>query len=72
MLTLERLKVDYGAERIRLELHGKIETPFDQAHAGYQGFLNRLNALGYAVEDSRFETEISTSQVVLKVTRPLI
>lgn len=71
-LALNRLKVEFNADRIRMELYGDIEAPFDRAHAGYQGYLKRLNARGYVVEESRFETEISKSQIMLKLTRPLI
>lgn len=72
VLALHHLKVDYASDQVRLELSGEIEAPFDSAHGGYQGFVGRLTALGYRIEESRFETQISKSQVVLKLSRPVI
>jgi hypothetical protein len=71
-LALNHLKVDYGSGQVRLELSGEIDAPFEHAHGGYQNFLNQMTARGYRVEDSRFETRINKSQVVLKLSRPVI
>lgn len=70
MLALNHLKVDYTSDQVRLELSGEIGAPFDQAHGGYQGYIRRLTTLGYQIEESRFETQISKSQVMLKLSRP--
>ena len=69
ILSLHRLKVEYASDQVRMELAGKIDAPFDKAHEGYGKFLKRLRALGYRIEESRFETQISTSQIVLKLSR---
>ncbi len=71
-LALDRLKVDFGADQVQLELTGNIDAPFEVAHGGYQKFLNQMTARGYRVEESRFETQINRSQVVLKLSRPVI
>lgn len=71
-LQLQRLKVEYAPARIGVELYGVIKAPFGQAHAGYQVFLQKLERLGYLVEENRFETQISQSKVVLKLSRPVI
>ena len=71
-LQLQRLKVDYAPERLAVELYGDIQAPFDQAHSGYQIFLQKLERLGYVVEENRFETQISQSKVVLKLSRPIL
>ncbi len=70
-LALNNLKVEYGADHIRLEMTGEIDAAFERAHAGYQGLLRRLDRLGYQIRESSFETNISRSQVMLKLTRPL-
>ncbi len=70
-LALSRLKVDYASDQVRLELSGEIIAPFDRAHGGYQSFVNQLTVLGYRIEESRFETQISKSQVMLKLSRPV-
>lgn len=71
-LGLQYLKVEFGSDRLRLELSGEIDAPFEHAHGGYQKFLSQMTARGYRVEESRFETQINKSQVVLKLSRPMI
>lgn len=71
-LALDHLKVDFGSNQVQLELTGRIDAPFEIAHGGYQKFLSLMTARGYRVEESRFETQINTSQVVLKLSRPVI
>lgn len=71
MMHVRSLKLDYGADAVRVELFGDIVAPFDQAHGGYKNFLHHLKRKGYRIDESRFETQISKSQVVLKLTRPL-
>lgn len=71
MLRVQSLKLAYGFDALQVELYGDIEAPFDQAHGRYKGFLQRLLRKGYHIEESRFETQISKSQVVLKLTRPI-
>lgn len=70
-LVLQVLKVDVGSGHVRLELFGDIQAPFDEAHSGYQRLLQRLKQLGYQIEESRFETRINTSTMVLRLKRPL-
>ena len=71
-LVIELLKVDFSSEQVHLELSGDIRAPFDQAHEGFQRFLGRLKKRGYRVDESRFETQINVSKVVLKLSRPVI
>ncbi len=71
-LALDHLKVEFGPDKVRLEVAGNIDAPFEIAHGGFQKFLNQMTARGYHVEESRFETEINRSQVVLKLSRPVI
>ncbi len=71
-LRLQLLKVDYTSQQVHLELFGDIQAPFDKAHRRYQGFLQQLKRQGYHIAESRFETQISRSKVVLKLNRPVI
>jgi hypothetical protein len=70
-LSLDDLKIDFASDQVRLQLSGKIDAPFETAHGGYQQFLSQMTARGYRVDESRFETQINTSQVVLKLSRPV-
>jgi hypothetical protein len=70
-LSLDDLKIDFASDQVRLQLSGKIDAPFETAHSGYQQFLSQMTARGYRVDESRFETQINTSQVVLKLSRPV-
>lgn len=69
-LALDHLKIDMASGQVRLELSGNIDAPFEVAHGGYQRFLHQMTARGYRVDESRFETQINQSQVVLKLSRP--
>lgn len=71
-LALQHLKIDFDSRRLRLELSGEIDAPFELAHAGYQKFLSQMTARGYRIEENRFETQINKSQVLLKLSRPMI
>ncbi|MEJ2038643.1 MAG: hypothetical protein P8X55_06870 [Desulfosarcinaceae bacterium] len=67
-LTLERLKIDYGGDKVNVELFGDIQAPFDTAHGGYQELTRRLRQRGYKIVENKFETQISSSKIVLKFT----
>ena len=70
-LQLQLLKLTYQPQIVQVELFGDIEAPFDEAHKRYKAFLQHLERKGYRIEENRFETQISTSQVVLKLSRPI-
>ncbi|MCP4746473.1 MAG: hypothetical protein GY874_10110 [Desulfobacteraceae bacterium] len=70
-LELERLKLNYMDDYVRVELYGLINSPFDKAHDRYRNFLNLIESRGYSIEEKNFETKISESQVVLKLKRPV-
>ncbi len=70
LLSLNHLKLEYTGNGVQLELSGDIEAPFEKAHGGYQRFLRHLEKLDYKVQESRFETQINSSQVLLKLIRP--
>ena len=68
-MVVEVLKIDYAGGEVRLELFGSISAPFDQAHKGYRQFLADIQQRGYTVVESRFDTDINDSTVVLKLKR---
>lgn len=68
-LQVQTLTMAFTPGQIDISLLGDIEAPFDQAHGGYKRLLQRLENSGYRIEESRFETQISTSQVSLKLIR---
>ena len=70
-LKLERLKIDYADKAIQVEVYGRIKAPFDKAHRGYQRFLKIAKSKGYQVRDSRFDTEINTSHILIKLIRSI-
>jgi hypothetical protein len=65
-VKLEILKMDYSENEVKLELFGRITAPFDKAHQGYKRFLKILKRKEYVVKESRFETEIKESQLLIK------
>jgi hypothetical protein len=70
-MIVEVLKIDYAGGEILLEIFGSIHAPFDKAHAGYQQFLDTIEQRGYTVVESRFDTIINESNIVLKLKRSI-
>jgi hypothetical protein len=68
-VKLEVLKMDYSENEVKLELFGRITAPFDKAHQGYKRFLKILKRKEYIVKESRFETEIKESQLLIKLKK---
>ena len=68
-MELEVLKIDYADQAVNLEFFGRTLSPFDEAHHGYQHFLQTIKSKGYLVVDSRFETEIKESQLLIKLKK---
>ena len=68
-MVLEVLKIDYADQAVNLEFFGRTLAPFDEAHNGYQHFLQTIKAKEYLVVDSRFETEIKESQLLIKLKK---
>lgn len=70
-MIVEVLKIGYAGGEVRLEIFGSINSPFDQAHEGYRQFLAAIERQGYTVEESRFDTSIEESSIILKLKRSL-
>jgi hypothetical protein len=70
-MIVEVLKIDYAGGQIRLEIFGSIHAPFDQAHGSYRQFLDSIKQRGYTVVESRFDTNISESNIILQLRRSI-
>lgn len=68
-MTLEILKLTYTADELQLELFGPIKVPFNQAHVDYQRFLKIIGQKGYIVTESRFDTVIDESQILVRLKK---
>lgn len=68
-MIIEVMKIDYAKNAVRLEIYGHVNASFDQAHKGYQRFLLTMKAIGYSVQENRFDTDIKASTFLLKLTR---
>ncbi len=68
-MTLEVLKLTYLASELQLELFGPIEAPFEKAHAGYQRFLKVIHQRGYIVVESKFDTVIDHSEIMVRLVK---
>lgn len=71
IMQVQSLTLDYEMDAMRVELFGNIVAPFETAHGRYKQFLHHLKTKGYRIDESRFETQINRSQVVLKLSRAL-
>jgi len=65
------LKVDYSTAEVIAEIFGKAETSFDTAYMGYQTFEKILRKKGYVVDESKFNTEISSSEFLIKIRKKI-
>ena len=70
-LKLDLLKLDYTDRAIQVEVYGRVDAPFGDAHRGYQRFLKIVKTKGYGVQDSRFDTEINTSNILIKLVKTI-
>ncbi|MCJ8502145.1 hypothetical protein [Desulfatitalea alkaliphila] len=70
-LRLNQLKLEYGSGVLRVALSGDVASPFESAHEQYRRYLRHLQQRGYRIEESRFDTRITVSQLMLKLRRPL-
>ena len=65
------LKMDYSTAEVMAEIFGKAEISFDTAYMGYQTFEKILKAKGYVVDESKFNTEISSSEFLIKIRKKI-
>lgn len=68
-MEFEILKIDYISDDVQIEVFGHIGAPFKTAYRGYQDLINGLKNKGYALRESRFDTDIRKSQFLLKLQR---
>ena len=66
-MNVQVFKIDYGKDKIKIELFGKIETPFNRASNEYKFFLKALQKKGYSILENRFNTKIKTSDFLVKI-----
>ena len=70
-MKIEVLKVEYTDDGLQAEIFGRVTAPFDRAHRWYQNFLKILKQHGYTLQESRFDTEISTSGFLIKFSKKI-
>ncbi|MDY6792658.1 MAG: hypothetical protein SWH54_15460 [Thermodesulfobacteriota bacterium] len=63
------VKLDYSGSELLLEIFGRVEAPFNMAHKGYRDFLTSLKKRGYSVTESRFDTQINSSEFMIKLKK---
>jgi len=68
-MKVDVLKMDYSRNNMMIEIFGKVKAPFGMAYKGYQIFIKALTQKGYIVKESRFNTEISSSEFLIKFTK---
>ncbi len=65
-MTVETFQVTALDDKIQLEVFGRSDAAFDLAHHGYQRFLAVLRRKAYQIRESRFDTQINTSDFWVK------
>jgi hypothetical protein len=69
--SVEVLKVDYAEDEVKIEIFGKTKDSFDLTYKGYQRFIDVLTQRGYAVAESRLDTEIRESEFLARLTKKI-
>ncbi len=69
--SVEVLKVDYAEDEVNIELFGKTQDSFDLTYKGYQRFIDVLTQRGYAVAESRLDTEIRKSEFLARFSKKI-
>lgn len=64
-MKLDILKMDYSKNDMTIEIFGQVKASFGKAYRGYQAFIKTLTTKGYIVKESKFNTEISSSEFYL-------
>jgi len=68
-IKLGVLKLDYTADEIEVKMFGQVNASFRRAQKEYRNFISHLKQRGYAVEESRFDTEIKNSKFILNLKK---
>jgi hypothetical protein len=68
-MMLEVLNLTYSTNELKLELYGPIKAPFNQAHAAYQRFIKIVTQKGYAISESKFDTVIDESKILVRLVK---
>ena len=68
-MKIDILKMDYSKDEMIIEIFGNVKAPFVMAYKGYQVFVNILKQKGYSVKESRFNTEINSSEFLITFTK---
>ncbi len=70
-MRVDVLKLDYSKDEMMVEIFGRVKAPFGMAYKGYQIFVKTLTQKGYIEKESRFNTEISSSEFLLKFSKSI-
>jgi len=70
-MKVDVLKADYTKDELQLEIFGKSAASFDKAYKGYQMFETILKEKGYSIDESKFDTEISSSVFIMKLRKKI-
>jgi len=68
-MLVEVLKMDYNKNRLAVEIFGRMQSSFEKAYKDYQAFEKTMKGKGYSIEEERFNTEISSSMFLVKLSR---
>jgi len=71
-VSIEVFKVDYTDHEVGIEIFGKMQTSFDDAYKGYQGFTSKLRRKGYLLTESKFDTKIRQSEFLSRFTKRIL
>lgn len=68
-IQLNEINIDYLNDSLHIEISGMITAPFDTAYRGFQTAVTSLRRMNYTVDENKFDTQIQTSDFLLKLTK---
>lgn len=70
-LELKSLKADYTAGGVEIEVFGSAIAPFENSYKAYQELQQQLRRRGYIIRSERFDTQINTSDFMIRLAKEL-
>ena len=70
-LELKSLKADYMGSKVEIEVFGNARASFETAYKAYRELQQQLQYRGYTLQSNRFDTQINTSDFMIRFAKEL-
>ncbi len=70
-MEAEVFKADYTPNEVQVEIFVRANVSFDEAHKGYTDFVNNIGNRGYQIREHSLNTEVSSSNFLVKMAKKI-